>query len=149
MRKRTISQIPNKVCSRQDLPCITVFICHGERSPRSGRARTSRTIPTTHPMQCRVREYYRGTFRRPLFRAFGLSCWNTTPKYMSLDDQKRRIMDKCDMAHALTALNLSITPRVLAIFQGTRALLDDGKDRFFTRFTARLRSLRFAARISS
>lgn len=45
---------------------------------------------------------------------------------MGLDEIKRRITDKCDIAQALTALNRAINPREVDIFRRTRALLDHG-----------------------
>lgn len=45
---------------------------------------------------------------------------------MSLDELKRRIMDKCDMAQAIYALSWSITPHHLNIFQRTRELIKHG-----------------------
>jgi hypothetical protein len=45
---------------------------------------------------------------------------------MSLEELKRRIMDKCDIAQAIYALSWSITPRHIEIFEGTRELLKHG-----------------------
>ena len=45
---------------------------------------------------------------------------------MSLDEQKRRVEDKCDIWHALMALDHSITPRLLDILTRTRRLVDTG-----------------------
>ncbi len=45
---------------------------------------------------------------------------------MSLEELKRRILDKCDIAQALVALNRAMTPRELDIFNRTRALLNHG-----------------------
>ncbi len=44
---------------------------------------------------------------------------------MYSEEQKRRILDKCDIVHALFALNRSINPRVLEILRWTRAVVNN------------------------
>jgi hypothetical protein len=51
---KTVKDVP--IQTVKDVPILdTVFACWGGRS---GRARTSRTIPTKSPLPCRIREFY-------------------------------------------------------------------------------------------
>jgi len=47
-------------CQKLQFP--SVMVSEDRTSPQSGRARTSRTIPTKSPLPCRIREFYRDDF---------------------------------------------------------------------------------------
>jgi len=54
------------------------MVSEDRTSPRSGRARASRTIPTKSPLPCRIREFYRdtcfGSFDIPVSKWLDMSC---------------------------------------------------------------------------